>query len=97
MKKSVTLSRLSYLTVGSKPTRLGLSNRKVNCDLTKEKDDLCWPLVDKAKNRFENEMDLLHSCVVEQEDDMFMFLSSISGRYHFWMKKESDENWKIVK
>jgi len=64
---------------------------------TKQKMVCVEPLSRKAKNRFANEMDLLHSCVVEKEDDMVMFLSSISGRYHFWMKKESDENWRIVK
>jgi len=26
-----------------------------------------------------------------------MFLVSISGRYHFWMKKENDPNWSTIK
>ena len=39
-------------------------------------------------------MDSLHSCRVEQEDQEKWFLSSISGRYHFWMSKENDPNWK---
>lgn len=55
------------------------------------------PINSKSKNRFCNCMDELHSCRVEQETSDKMFLSSISGRYHFWMNKESDPNWKIVK
>ena len=46
------------------------------------------PKTSKAKNRFANLMDDLHSCRVEQEDQEKMFLASISGRYFFWMSKE---------
>jgi hypothetical protein len=42
-------------------------------------------------------MDDLHSCRVEQEDQEKMFLASISGRYFFWMSKENDQNWEIIK
>lgn len=55
------------------------------------------PKTSKAKNRFANMMDQLHSCRVEQEDHDKMFLASISGRYHFWMNKENDTNWEIIK
>jgi hypothetical protein len=55
------------------------------------------PRSSKAKNRFCNLMDNLHSCKVEQEDDRRMFLASISGRYFFWMDKEKDANWEIIK
>jgi len=55
------------------------------------------PISSKAKNRFANLMDLLHSCRVEKEDQEKMFLASISGRYHFWMSKENDSNWSIIK
>lgn len=55
------------------------------------------PKTSKAKNRFANMMDQLHSCKVEQEDNDKMFLASISGRYHFWMNKENDTNWEIIK
>ena len=55
------------------------------------------PISSKAKNRFHNLMDSLHSCRVEQEDIEKMFLASISGRYHFWMKKENDPNWSTIK
>lgn len=55
------------------------------------------PKTSKAKNRFANMMDNLHSCRVEQEDQEKMFLASISGRYFFWMSKENDQNWEIIK
>jgi|TARA_Y100000289_G_C3924989_1_gene152766 hypothetical protein len=50
----------------------------------------------KAKNRFHNLMDQLHSCKIESEDQEKMFLSSISGKYHFWMNKQNDSNWEII-
>jgi hypothetical protein len=55
------------------------------------------PKSTKAKNRFHNMMDQLHSCKVEQETDDKMFLSSITGRYHFWMNKTNDNNWQVIK
>ena len=55
------------------------------------------PKTSKAKNRFANLMDELHSCKVEKEDPEKMFLASISGRYFFWMQKENDTNWEIIK
>jgi len=55
------------------------------------------PKTSKAKNRFANLMDQLHSCRVEKEDQEKMFLASISGRYFFWMHKENDTNWEIIK
>jgi len=42
-------------------------------------------------------MNELHSCRVEQEKDDCMFLSSISGKYSFWLQKESDPNWMVIK
>tara|TARA_B100001142_G_scaffold88316_2_gene90156 strand:+ start:1448 stop:1639 length:192 start_codon:yes stop_codon:yes gene_type:complete len=50
----------------------------------------------KAKNRFSNLMNELHSCRVEKEDQEKMFLSSISGNYFFWMNKETDVNWELI-
>ena len=38
----------------------------------------------------------LHSCRVEQETEDQMFLSSITGKYHFWMNKTNDENWSVI-
>ena len=55
------------------------------------------PRSKKAKNRFANFMDQLHSCKVQQEDEEKMFLESISGRYFFWLQKNNDPNWTLIK
>ena len=55
------------------------------------------PKSKKAKNRFANEMDLLHSCRIEKRDDGKVFLSSISGRYFFWMNESADDHWEVIK
>ena len=55
------------------------------------------PKSSKAKNRFSNLMDKLHSCKVEQRKDGKVFLASISGRYHFWMSESADDHWEVVK
>lgn len=55
------------------------------------------PKSSKAKNRFYNLMNELHSCRVEQETETRMFLSSITGKYSFWFEKENDINWMVVK
>ena len=55
------------------------------------------PRSKKAKNRFANLMDHLHSCKVQQEDEEKMFLESISGRYFFWMLKCNDPDWVTCK
>jgi hypothetical protein len=54
------------------------------------------PKTNKAKNRFANLMDNLHSCKVEQEEDNKVFLASISGRYFFWIYKKNDPNWEVI-
>jgi len=55
------------------------------------------PKTSKAKNRFANEMNKLHSCRVQQRKDGKMFLASISGKYFFWMNESSDDHWEVVK
>ena len=50
-----------------------------------------------AKNRFVNEMDMLHSCKVQKREGGKEFLKSISGRYCFEMFEGSDDHWDIVK
>lgn len=55
------------------------------------------PKSKKAKNRFANMMDNLHSCRVEKREDDKVFLASISGRYFFWMNERNDENWELIK
>ena len=51
----------------------------------------------KAKNRFANQMDHLHSCRVEKRDGNRVFLASISGKYFFWMNESSDDHWEVIK
>jgi hypothetical protein len=55
------------------------------------------PKSKRARNRFCNQMDSLHACVVEKREDNKVFLSSISGRYWFWMLENGDDNWTMVK
>ena len=55
------------------------------------------PKTSKAKNRFSNMMDNLHSCKVEQRKNGKVFLASISGRYFFWMDENNeDTHWEII-
>ena len=50
-----------------------------------------------AKDIFMYDMDLLHSCRVVERKDGMMKLSSISGRYIFWMNENNeDRNWKTL-
>jgi hypothetical protein len=55
------------------------------------------PKSSKAKNRFVNQMDSLHAMEVEQETDTQFFVVSINRRYCFWLNKENDPNWTILK
>jgi hypothetical protein len=55
------------------------------------------PKSSKAKNRFVNQMDSLHAMEVEQETNSQFFVVSINRRYCFWLNKENDSNWNIVK
>ena len=55
------------------------------------------PKSSKAKNRFANQMDSLHAMEVEQENDKQLFVVSINRRYCFWLNKENDAHWEIIK
>ena len=55
------------------------------------------PKTSKAKNRFANQMDSFHAMEVEQENETQFFVVSINRRYCFWLNKENDPNWEIVK
>jgi hypothetical protein len=55
------------------------------------------PLSSKAKNRFVNIMQSLHSMEVEQETDNMFFLVSINRQYCTWVPKSGNEHWKIEK
>jgi hypothetical protein len=55
------------------------------------------PKSKKAKNRFANLMNGLHSCRIEKREDGKMFVASISGKYFFWMRECNDDHWDVVK
>ena len=55
------------------------------------------PKTNRARNRFINQMDSLHAMEVEQENDTQLFVVSINRRYCFWLNKENDPNWEIIK
>ena len=55
------------------------------------------PKSSKAKNRFANVMDKLHSCRVEQRKDGKLFLASINQKYFFWISEHGDDHWEIIK
>ena len=55
------------------------------------------PKSSKAKNRFVNQMDSLHAMEVEQENDTQLFVVSINRRYCFWIPKNGNEHWDIIK
>ena len=64
---------------------------------TKKTEFICVrPKTSKAKNRFANQMDLLHSCRVEKRDGNRVFLASISGKYFFWINESSDDHWEVI-
>ena len=64
---------------------------------TKKKLINVQPKSKKAVNRFKNIMDSLHAMEVEQENDAQFFVVSINRRYCFWLNKENDPHWSIVK
>jgi hypothetical protein len=55
------------------------------------------PKSKKAVNRFKNIMDSLHAMEVEQETDTQFFVVSINKKYCFWLNKENDPHWEIIK
>ncbi len=55
------------------------------------------PKSSKAKNRFVNQMDSLHAMEVEQENETQFFVVSINRKYCFWISKEGNEHWDIMK
>ena len=55
------------------------------------------PISSIANLRFDADMDKLHSCYVDNEENGNLFLSSINGKYKFSMSKKKDPNWIIVK
>ncbi len=64
---------------------------------TKKKLINVQPKSKKAVNRFKNIMDSLHAMEVEQENDTQFFVVSINRRYCFWMNKQNDPHWEVIK
>ena len=54
------------------------------------------PRTKRARNRFINQMDSLHACVVEQRKDGKVFLASINGKYFFWINENGDDHWEVI-
>lgn len=62
-----------------------------------KKEFICvQPKSSKAKNRFANMMDGLHSCEIENRKDGKLFLASINKRYFFWIPESGDDHWEII-
>ena len=54
------------------------------------------PKTSEASEYFEHEMRSLHSCKVREKRDGKLFLSSISGKYNFWVSESEDRHWKLL-
>lgn len=65
--------------------------------MSKKKFVCVTPISSKAKNRFANQMERFHSCLVEQEKDNMLFLASLNRQYFFWVPKTGNEHWRIEK
>ena len=67
-------------------------------DLIMKQQFICvQPRTTQALNRFDNDMDKLHSCKILEEREQSYVLSSITNRYSFEMRKEFDRNWEVIK
>ena len=50
-----------------------------------------------AEDRFNNDMDRLHSCRVVKREHGKVVLTSISRRYSFEIFENGDDHWEVVK
>lgn len=55
------------------------------------------PISKLAKERFEDYMDGLHSCYIDDEVNEVLYLTSVNKKYKFTMHKKEDINWKLIK
>ena len=56
------------------------------------------PKSSEAKEAFQYDMDKLHTCRIKSRRNGMIQLSSISGRFEFWMNEnKEDKNWKMIK
>jgi len=72
-------------------------DKTMRSNVTMKPEFICVkPKSSKAKNRFANQMNSLHSCRVEQRKDGKVFLASITGQYFFWLSEGGDDHWEIL-
>jgi hypothetical protein len=55
------------------------------------------PKNQESKEIFTNYLNSLHSCKVLQKNEDKVYLKSIAGEYYFWVNKDNDKDWNIVK
>lgn len=55
------------------------------------------PKTNKSKMDFIDHMDSLHAVVVNEETDQQYLVVSINDRYSFWLEKQNDPQWEILK
>ena len=56
------------------------------------------PKTSEAKEVFQYDMDKLHTCRIKERKNGMLKLSSISGRFEFWIEENNeDKNWKVIK
>ena len=53
------------------------------------------PISKKAKNRFANLMGGNEICIIEQNKDHKVFLTSMNGKNHFWAMLDNDPDWVV--
>ena len=53
------------------------------------------PISSKAKNRFANLMSNNEICIIEQQRDGMMFLTSANRKNHFWVSIDNDPHWML--
>lgn len=64
---------------------------------TKTKFVCVTPISQQAKQHFIHDMDLFHSCRVQEERGENLHLQSLNYQYTFWVPKGGDDNWKVEK
>jgi hypothetical protein len=66
--------------------------------INKRKRFVCvTPISKEAKFRFSQEMDFLHSCLIEIETDNMLYLQSLNKQYRFCVQKKGNAHWRIEK
>jgi hypothetical protein len=77
---------------GSTLSKNSLENTKI-----KRKIVTIDPISKLAQERFDEYMDGLHSCYIDDEVNETLYLTSVNRKYKFTMNKKNDNNWKLIK